>query len=126
MAENIKNSFLKESVKGGLLATLFSVLFVLLFAVIMRIFGIDSNLVEIVNIVIKILSVLFAIFIVVKNGEKILYKGIFIAICFLIASNLLSVVFGGQLMLGNVLKDIAICSFASFIACIIAVGRKKL
>ena len=125
MAENIKYSFLKESVKGGLLATLFSVLFVLLFTVIMRIFGIDSNLAEIVNIVIKILSVLFAIFIVVKNGEKILYKGIFIAICFLIASNLLFLLLGGQLVFGDIAKDLAICIITAFMACIMALNRKK-
>ena len=126
MAENIKNSFLKESVKGGLLATLFSVLFVLLFAVIMRIFGIDSNLVEIVNIVIKILSVLFAIFIVVKNGEKILYKGFFIAICFLIASNLLFLLLGGQIILSDIAKDMLICVIVAIVASIMVANRKKI
>lgn len=126
MSENIKNSFLKESIKGSLFATLFSVLFVLLFAVIMRIFGVGANSVEMVNLVIKILSVFFAVFIVAKNGGKILWKGIFVATGFLVLSNLLFLLLGGQIVLNDIAKDLFVCIIVGIVASIMAANRKKI
>ena len=120
------NSFKNEVLTGSIVAIVLSIFFVLVFALVMRLFFIDSSFVSVANLIIKISSVFCAVFVAIKSSGKVFLKSIFIAVGFVILSNLLSVVFGGQLMLGNVLKDVAICSFASFVACIIAVGRKKL
>ena len=126
MSQNIKsNSFLRDFLKGSILATLFSIFFVLLFALLMRVFSLDSSLVSTANIIIKIASVFVAVLLTPKGSGKFFWKAILIAVGFVLLSNLLFLLLGGQLVFGDVAKDLAICIITAFMACIMALNRKK-
>ncbi len=126
MLKNINiTGFWRKIIRGCLFATLLSVFFVLAFALIMRIFSLNSDIVPAINLIIKILSVFIAVLIASGDGGKVFLKGILIAIGFILLSNVLFLLLGGQLVLGNVIKDIIICVIVAFIASIVSVYRKK-
>ena len=126
MLKNINiTDFWKKIIKGCLFAAILSVFFVLIFALIMRIFSLNSNIVPAVNVIIKILSVFIAILIVSGDGGKVFLKGILIAIGFIVLSNLLFLLLGGQLVFNGIIKDIIICVIVAFVASIVSVYRKK-
>lgn len=126
MSESIKSkSFVVETAKGSVMATFLSVLFVLAFALAMRIFGVGTTMIPTINMIIKILSVLIAVFIAIKTPQAGFLKGALIAVGFVFLSDLLFLLLGGQSAFADVLKDLAICVIAGIIAGIIAVNRKK-
>ena len=126
MSKNINiTEFWIKTIKGCLFATILSVFFVLVFALIMRIFSLNSDMVPAINLIIKILSVFIAVLIASGDGGKVFLKGILIAIGFILFSNLLFLLLGGQLVFGNVVKDTIICVIVAFIASIVSVYRKK-
>ena len=126
MSENInKKGVFLESVKGGMLATIISLLLVLVFTLLMRVFSIDSSFVSVANVAIKVLSVFFAVVFGIKSNDKLFWKAVLVAICFVFISNLLFLLLGGQLIFVDVIKDLAICTIIAFIACLIALNRKK-
>ncbi|MBQ9715538.1 MAG: TIGR04086 family membrane protein [Clostridia bacterium] len=127
MSESIKTkSFVGETTKGSVVATFLSVLFVLAFALVMRIFGIGATMIPAINLVIKILSVFIAVFVAIKTPQSGFLKGALIAVGFVLLSDLLFLLLGGQSVFADVFKDLAICVIAGVIAGIIAVNRKKL
>ncbi len=125
MSEKIKNNVIKEILRGSISATVLSVLFVLIFALLARFFSFSADLVPTINTIIKILSVFFAVALFTKLKEKGFAKGVLIAVGFLILSNLIFVFLGGQIEFKRLFFDLFICSLAGIIGGVIAVNRKK-
>lgn len=126
MSAEIKNtSCLKEVAKGSLTAALLSVLFVMIFALVARIFTLSTDIVSPVNLVIKALSVFIAVLVAVKSDSKGFLKGMLIAFGFVAVSSLIFWLLGGQFEFKNLLTDLAVAVVTGIIAGIIAVNRKK-
>lgn len=126
MSAEIKNKGTwQEIIKGGLIATLISVLLVLAFALIARLFGLSSGIVPVVNEVIKVISVAAAVFIAVKTPSAGYLKGLGIGVVFAILSCIIFWLLGGSFNFVNLLIDIAIACASGLVAGIIAVNRKK-
>jgi len=126
MSDFIKSrSGLSEIAKGGFLATLLSILFVLFFALFARIFEVSASIIPVANTIIKILSVAIAVFLCIKSEKNGFVKGIGIGIGFTLLSNVVFCLLGGGLNFQSVLIDVVILSVVGFIAGAIAVNRKK-
>ncbi len=125
MSEKIKNNVIKEIFKGSVGAIVFSVLFVLIFALLARIFSFSADIVPAINTIIKILSVFFAVVFFSKIREKGFAKGVLIAVCFLMLSNLIFVFLGGQIEFKSLFFNLFVCSLAGIIGGVVAVNRKK-
>lgn len=123
MSVNIKNNAIKEILRGSISAVIFSVLFVLIFALLARIFSFSADFVPVVNTIIKVLSVFFAVVFFSKIREKGFIKGVGIAIGFLLFSNLIYIFFGGVVVPKNLFFDVILCSASGFIGAIIAVSK---
>ncbi|MBR2302740.1 MAG: hypothetical protein IKA42_02965, partial [Clostridia bacterium] len=61
MPENtLKNNFFKEILRGSVFALILSVFFVLIFALMARIFSFNANIISTINMAIKVTSVFCA------------------------------------------------------------------
>lgn len=126
MSVQIKNrDTFQEILKGSLIATLLSVLFVLIFALLARLFSLSSNVIPIINQVIKVVSVFLAVMLAVKTPSAGYLKGIGIGLGFVVLSSLIFCLLGGGFNIGGILIDIVIACVVGLIAGIIAVNRKK-
>ena len=126
MSAEIKNrSALHEILKGSLVATLLSVLFVLLFALIARLAGIAVETVPAVNTAIKIISVFLAVMLSVKTPVGCYLKGLGIGLGFAVLSNIIFGLLGGSFSFAGLITDVAIACAVGLVAGIIAVNRKK-
>ena len=126
MSAQIKDkSPLQEILKGSLIATLLSILFVLVFALVARLFSLSSNVIPIINLAIKVVSVFLAVMLAVKTPSAGYLKGMAIGFGFVVLSTLIFCLLGGEFNIGGVLVDLAIACVVGLIAGIIAVNRKK-
>ena len=123
MSGNIKNNAIKEILRGSLCAVIFSILFVLIFALLARIFSFSTDIISTINTIIKILSVFFAVAFFSKIKEKGLIKGVLIAIGFLLFSNLVFVFLGGMVELHDLFFDFVLCLVAGVVGVIVAVNK---
>ena len=126
MSAQIKNrGSLQEILKGSLIATLLSILFVLVFALLARLFSLSSNIIPIINQVIKVVSVFLAVMLAVKTPSAGYIKGMAIGLGFVILSTLIFCLLGGEFNIGGILIDLAIACVVGLISGIIAVNRKN-
>ena len=126
MSAQIKNrSALQEILKGSLIATLLTILFVLVFALLARLFSLSSNVIPVVNQIIKVISVFIAVMLAVKTPSAGYLKGLAIGFGFVVLSTLIFCLLGGEFNFGGILIDLAISCVVGLIAGIIAVNRKK-
>lgn len=123
MSVNIKNNAIKEILRGSISAVIFSVLFVLIFALLARIFSFSADFVSVINTIIKVLSVFFAVVFFSKIREKGFVKGVAIAFGFLFISNLIFMLLGGKTGLKDLFFDAILCLLSGVIGAIIAVNK---
>jgi len=125
MPENIlKNNYLKEIFKGSMFAFILSIFFVLIFALIARLFSFNADVIPTINIVIKVTSVFCSVTFFAKINERGLIKGAGVAIGFLFVSYLFFVLLGGKTA-NSLLFDLILCIIAGVVGGIISVNRKK-
>jgi len=126
MPENIlKNNYLKEIFKGSMFAFILSIFFVLIFALIARLFSFNADVIPTINIVIKVTSVFCSVTFFAKINERGLIKGAGVAIGFLFVSYLFFVLLGGKTWANSLLFDLILCIIAGVVGGIISVNRKK-
>lgn len=126
MPENtLKNNFFKEILRGSVFALILSVFFVLIFALMARIFSFNANIISTINMAIKVTSVFCAVAFFAKISEKGFIKGIGIAIGFLILSYIVFVFLGGKTGFDGLLHDLIFCIVAGIVGGVVAVNRKK-
>ena len=125
---NLKNnSFILNTIKGSFWGVAFSLVCILIFAFIIKFTSISENYIQPVNQVIKILSILFACFII---GKKVKKQGIFVGlltgILYTILAFLIFSILDGQFSFGvNVLNDITFGSIIGMISGILCINLRN-
>ncbi|MDY6367134.1 MAG: TIGR04086 family membrane protein [Clostridia bacterium] len=118
-------SILSNSLKGTLLAVLFALSGVLVFAVVLKIFSLSPSVVKPVNQVIKVLSVFGGVMLCVR-GKTGFLKGFLIGVCSIILTYLLFALMGGEKLFSvGFLLDIVFGAVAGVISGIVSVNLKK-
>lgn len=118
MKTDVKRSVLGNGIKAGLLAFVISCIGVLLLALAAKMFGISENVLPIANQVIKVLAVLIASIIFLKE-DKLAIKAIVCALTFWLASLVLFCILGGKLQIGQLMLDLVISLVVSFAVAVI-------
>lgn len=90
-----RNGFWTQLIKGGIFALLLSVISVLVLAMISRFFSVSTDVLPIINQVLKIVAVVIAVFLTVKDGS-FLFKGMLIGLLYSVLSLLLFLTLGGH------------------------------
>ena len=115
-----------DVVKAILLSVLLSLVLVLLFALIVKFTGINSNWVMPVNQVIKIISIFIGCLLGIKYPVKGVFKGILIGLFFLIITFLLFSAFNGGFEENSLtVYDFLTCLIAGIISGIFTVNIKN-
>ena len=119
------DSLLKNALKGTLLAVLFVLSGVLLFAVAIKLFDLSSAVVKPVNQVIKAASVFFGVMFCVR-GKTGLIKGLIVGVCSIALTYLVFAFLGGEkLFTAGFLLDVVFGGLAGIISGVISVNVKK-
>jgi putative membrane protein (TIGR04086 family) len=106
-----------EILKTAIIAIIFSLILILLFALIIKISGLSNQSIAIFDQVIKIISIFFGCFIGFKNGDKCWLKGILAGFLFALMSFLIFAVLGGEFNLTS--KLLYSLMFNSATGCIV-------
>ncbi|MCL2234740.1 MAG: TIGR04086 family membrane protein [Firmicutes bacterium] len=118
-----------EIIKAVIVAVIFSLVAILLMALFIRIFNIGEGAINIINQVIKGISILFACLICLRIPKNGWVKGLIVGLLYIIlAFVLFSILDNGNFNFGlNILNDIAIGGVSGMISGILAVAirRKK-
>ena len=114
-------------IKGCLVSIAFSLICILFFAFIVKLFGLSDNILKIVNQIIKAISILFGTFVVLKySNEKGLLKGLSIGICYTFLSFLIFSALNGSFVFDkSILNDTIFGGITGSICGIISVNLKK-
>ncbi|MCM1043635.1 MAG: hypothetical protein NC350_05505 [Corallococcus sp.] len=123
MEKTETKSFFIESLKGGLFAFILSTIFVLLLALIAKLFTIPANVLPIVNQVLKAVAVGVGVGIAVKN-DKLLFKGLLSGAIFSILNLMLFLILGGEFKFAQVAIDLAVSLAVGVVVALIK-SRKK-
>lgn len=121
------NSILMCSLKGSLIATAVSLIGILFFAFVIKMFGITDEFLKPVNQVIKGISILVGVFAGLGiDKEKGLLTGVIIGLCYtLLAFVIFSALNGSFNMDKSLLNDVLFGGITGSICGIIAVNLKK-
>ena len=109
--------------RGGLVSFLLSTAFVLLLALIAKIFTLKVDLLPTINQVLKGIAVALGASVAIR-GEKLFFKAIFVGVIFAIFNLVFYVCLGGEFNLGQVLLDFALAVLVSIAVAVIK-SRKK-
>lgn len=115
-------------IKASLVGVVTSILLVLLFAFILKFVDLNSNIITIVDQIIKIVSILIAVFVLSKSGsDKLLLKGLIVgAVYSLLAFIVFSILNGGVNFSVAIFTDIAFSALVGgVIAILLNLARKK-
>ncbi|MEG2015080.1 MAG: TIGR04086 family membrane protein [Clostridia bacterium] len=118
----IDKSFVKESVKGAFVAFLFSTVFVLILALIAKLFNVSDKLLPIINQVLKVISVFVATLLCVKKGKPLL-KAVFLAVLYSVISLIVFFILGGEFAFGSFALDFGLSIVFAGLASIIVAKK---
>lgn len=118
MEASVRKSTILQSVKMGVLALVFSCIGVLLLALIAKLCSIGDNILPIINQVLKVIAVVVATIISVKD-EKFLLKAIIGAVLFWLLSFGVFALMGGQFHIGQIALDLGLALVAAIVVAII-------
>lgn len=126
--ENVKSSnsasgFWLGVLKGALTAFILSAIFVLVLALIAKMFALPTDVLPIVNQVLKAVAVIVAVALNVK-GEKLFFKALLVATVYSLLSLLLFVILGGGFSFAQFATDWAIALAVSVITAVIKSKRR--
>ena len=102
--EKTKNNILLQTAKAILLAIIFNLAYVLLFAGVLKIFNLDNNTIKLINQVAKII-ILLTVGIICISGEKKIIKGLLFGLLTLTISYIIFILLSSQAI---VPKDLCI------------------
>lgn len=121
------NSFLICILKGSLIATAASLVGILFFAFIIKIFGITDGFLKPVNQVIKCISILLGVFIALKNSkEQGLLKGVLIGLIYTVLAFVVFSALNGSFKFDkSLLTDVLFGGITGAICGVIAVNLRK-
>ena len=123
----IKNNLFLNLIKGTLVAVSFTLILILLFALIIRFFNINDGWIFPVNQVIKVISLFAGILVVIKESkEKGFLKGILLGLFYYLSSFIVFSILQGKVIfdMSNI-YDFILTSLMSGIIGIILVNIKK-
>lgn len=102
------SSFVTEVIRSTLIATIVTLLALLIFAVLMTLMPIDSTIIPTINQFIKAVAMVFGLLSGIRDGNRALLKGICAAILYVILSASLFYLLGGELNAIGMLIDLGI------------------
>lgn len=113
--------------KGSLIAIVVSLISILFFAFIVKLFGLSDNLLKIVNQIIKAISILFGTYVGLKhNKNKGLIKGLCIGLCYTLFAFLIFSILNGNVNFDkSLLNDVIFGGIMGAICGIICVNIKN-
>lgn len=121
------NSLAAAMLKGGLIAIVVSLVCILIFAFIVKIFGLSDGVLKVVNQVIKVVSILIGTFAgLAKETEKGLLKGLLIGLFYTFFAFVVFSALNGKFDFDkSLLTDILFGGITGAICGVIAVNTKK-
>ena len=112
-------------IKGVIVALLFSIVAVLIFAAIISAFNLSSGVIKPVNVLIKIVSVSVGVFIAVR-GDKGLLKGALLGVIItVLALTLFSIIGGESAFTSSIIWELLLGAAIGAISGIFSVNLKK-
>lgn len=114
-----------DIVKSSLIAVVCSLVLILVFAIIIKFTGIEDNIILVINMIIKSLSIVIGILFGIKNARLGAVKGLFSGLLFVLVSYILFAIINLDAKIDfMMLIDSLIILVESLIAGIIAVNIK--
>lgn len=126
--KKLKNNSLVVSVlRGGLIAIVVSLVCILIFAFVVKLFGLSDTVLKIVNQIIKVVSVLIGTFVGLKKEcDKGLLKGLLVGLFYTLFAFLVFSALNGKLVFDKtLLTDILFGGITGAICGVIVVNAKK-
>ncbi|MDD3832140.1 MAG: TIGR04086 family membrane protein [Clostridia bacterium] len=125
MSQKVKSSNVYSQVlRTGLTSLIVCTILVLMLALVVKIFGIPTSVLPVINQVIKVVSAILGSLFTVR-GDRGLIKGILGAVLFLILSTVLFTLLGGILVWGQVGIDALLEIVAGALSGLIASSRTR-
>jgi len=126
MEEVKKGFFIKEIVIATIIALISSIVLILIFALLIKLFGISESAIKPTNIGIKTFSILLGIFVGQRSSVKVVLRGAIVGLLYCLISFLLFSALSGSFSFGNLkLVDILFAIAVGIIASIIKVAVKR-
>ena len=119
-----KSGVFKTALKSALLGFIISLILVLIFAIIVKLVGLNNSMIGIVNQIIKILSVFFGVLFGVTDKTRWLFKGALGGAIFAILSFIVFLFFGNSFNLVTLGTDVAICVATGIVASLLSASKK--
>ena len=123
MEKTATRSFFTQSLKGGLVAFVLSTAFVLLLALVAKLFSMSADPLPAINQVLKAVAVVLGVGICVKDNN-FLVKGLGASLCFCAMNLLLYVVLGGNVDFAQIGVDLAISAAVALLVSLLK-SRKR-
>ena len=122
----IKKNLFKDVLLSTIIALVVSIILILLFALVIKLFDISENAIRPVNIVIKTLSIFIGIFSGVRNCNAVALKGMLIGLTYYLISFLLFSALSGNCSMENIkIADVVFAIITGLIGSIVKVAVKK-
>lgn len=126
MAVKLNKKDFFEIFKGVIFSLIISVLTVIVFAIIVKFANLSSKTVEIVNIALKIISILAGTLLAVGSGRQGLLKGGIIGLLFVLVSYLVFSLINGSFSVNPLTAfDVIFCLVAGLLSGVFAVNVRK-
>ena len=126
MAVKLNKKDFFEIFKGVIFSFIISVLTVIVFAIIVKFANLSSKTVEIVNIALKIISILVGTLLAVGSGRQGLFKGGIIGLLFVLVSYLVFSLINGSFSVNPLTAfDVIFCLVAGLLSGVFAVNVRK-
>lgn len=126
MAVKLNKKDFFEIFKGVIFSLIISVLTVIVFAIIVKFANLSSKTVEIVNIALKIISILTGTLLAVGSGRQGLFKGGIIGLLFVLVSYLVFSLINGSFSVNPLTAfDVIFCLVAGLLSGVFAVNLRK-
>ncbi len=126
MAVKLNKKDFFEIFKGVIFSLIISVLTVIVFAIIVKFANLSSKTVEIVNIALKIISILTGTLLAVGSGRQGLFKGGIIGLLFVLVSYLVFSLINGSFSVNPLTAfDVIFCLLAGLLSGVFAVNVRK-
>jgi putative membrane protein (TIGR04086 family) len=119
-------NYLKEGVATLIVSVIFALILLLLSAMLLKIFDFDPKVIPVFNTVIKILAVLFSVFVCLKTPTDGWVRGIISGVLFVVISHVLFGVISSDLSFGiSLMLDIVLGAVSGFVGGILTVNVKR-
>ena len=123
MEKAVRKTLISQSLRGGLIAFLISTAFVLLLALVAKMFTLNVEMLPTINQVLKCVAVALGALVSIKQ-DKLLVKALILGAVFALFNLVLYLCLGGEFNFGQVLLDLGLAEAVSVIVAVIK-NRKK-